>query len=266
LAEEVCFRHAHLVVTISEPLRDELIERGVAPERIVTCPNGFDPARFDPLRFDVDEVTALRHRYGIDPADLLITFVGTFGRWHGAEVFAHAIANLCDNDAKVVEQYKIRFLFVGDGLTLPETQQIVRNSSAIDRTVFTGLVPQDDAPAYLAASDIVVSPHIPNVDGSRFFGSPTKLFEYMAMGKAIIASDLEQIGSILSTNNDTEQLAILIRPGDAEDLAGAIKLLAGDPELRKQLGANAGRRAIERHTWERHVDLIMERLNIVLDH
>ena len=61
----------------------------------------------------------------------------------------------------------------------------------------TGIVPQKDAPKYLVASDILVSPHIPNADGSRFFGSPTKLFEYMAMGKAIIASDLEQIGEIL---------------------------------------------------------------------
>ena len=47
---------------------------------------------------------------------------------------------------------------------------------------------------YPAACDILASPHVPNSDGTPFFGSPTKLFEYMAMGKGIVASDLDQIG------------------------------------------------------------------------
>ncbi len=57
---------------------------------------------------------------------------------------------------------------------------------------------QSEAPTYLAISDIVVSPTVPNPDGSPFFGSPTKLFEYMAMGKPIVASDLDQIGEVLT--------------------------------------------------------------------
>ena len=56
--------------------------------------------------------------------------------------------------------------------------------------VLTGLVPQEDGPEHLAACDILASPHVPNADGTPFFGSPTKLFEYMAMGKGIVASNL----------------------------------------------------------------------------
>ena len=50
---------------------------------------------------------------------------------------------------------------------------------------------------YLAAYDILVSPHVPNSDGAPFFGSPTKLFEYMTTGKGIVASNLDQIGEVL---------------------------------------------------------------------
>ncbi len=121
---------------------------------------------------------------------------------------------------------------------------------------FTGLVPQDEAPAYLAACDILASPHVPNADGSRFFGSPTKLFEYMAMGKGIVASDLEQIGEVLTH----DQTAWLVRPGDVEDLVAGIVALGSDPEMRTRLGAAARKEAVERYTWKAHVRRMLGRM------
>src|SRR5207237_125725 len=80
------------------------------------------------------------------------------------------------------------------------------------------LVPQDDGPEHLAAADLLVSPHVTNPDGTPFFGSPTKLFEYMAMGRPIVASDLEQIGQTLEHG----RTAWLVPPGDVEALADAM--------------------------------------------
>ena len=97
----------------------------------------------------------------------------------------------------------------------------------------------------------MVSPHVANTDGTRFFGSPTKLFEYMSMGKAIVASDLEQIGTILKTSlrsddlpagdpqEQERRLALLCPPGDVEALEGALRFIVGRPAWRKTLGANA---------------------------
>lgn len=270
--EDVNLRHAHLVVTVSDVLRGEVAARGVERERIFTHPNGVDPAVFDARRFDALECAELRRRLGIDPLAVLVTFVGTFGAWHGVEVFAHAIASLASRDSSTRVRHPTRFLFVGDGPGRPTVERIVKDAGAASAVVMTGLVPQASAPAYLAASDILVAPHVPNADGSRFFGSPTKLFEYMAMGKAIVASDLEQIGTVLANSlrvgalPDRDPVAgegrvgLLCRPGDAEELAIGISFLIERPAWRTSLGDNARREVLARFTWGHHVRALLAAL------
>ncbi|MBP1779163.1 MAG: glycosyl transferase group 1, partial [candidate division NC10 bacterium] len=148
------------------------------------------------------------------------------------------------------------FLFVGDGSGMARVREILAGDRVGERVTLAGLVPQEEGPAYLAACDILASPHVPNPDGSRFFGSPTKLFEYMAMGKGIVASKLEQIGEILSHG----QTAWLVTPGDPGELADAILVLAQDAELRRTLGAAARAAVVERHTWTAHVKRILRKM------
>ena len=131
--------------------------------------------------------------------------------------------------------------------------------------MFLGLVPQAMTPRYLAASDCFVSPHVPNPDGTEFFGSPTKLFEYMAMGKPIIASRLGQIADVL----DDGQTAVMVDPGDAAQLAEAILRVRGDhaapgdpgADLGANLGAAARRVALERFTWDAHVNALLRQIS-----
>jgi glycosyltransferase involved in cell wall biosynthesis len=114
---------------------------------------------------------------------------------------------------------------------------------------FAGLVDQGDGPQHLAACDILASPHVPNADGTPFFGSPTKLFEYMAVGRAIVASDLDQIGDVLKHGTT----ALLVPPGDPRTLAAGLSRLIDDEQLRAALGAAARREAVAHHTWRAHV-------------
>jgi glycosyltransferase involved in cell wall biosynthesis len=275
LAEEVSLKHAHLVVTISDVLRDELIERGVPAERIVTYPNCIDPQIFDPQRFSETENLELRARYNIAPDAVVGTFVGTFGQWHGVEVLAAAIRQLIDDDAEWLRRHKVHFLLVGDGLNMPKVREILEGDKYAPFHTLTGLVPQDQAPSHLAVSDFLLSPHAPNADGSRFFGSPTKLFEYMAMGKGIVASDLDQIGEVLSPSlavgqlppggepdavNTSDAVAVLCRPGDVEELARGIRFVVEHPDWRRKLGENARGKALAHYTWDHHVAAILEGL------
>ena len=145
---------------------------------------------------------------------------------------------------------------IGDGPMLPEARRRIEAAGVSTATVFTGRTRQEDGPAHLAACDILVSPHVPNPDGSRFFGSPTKLFEYMAMGRAIVASDLEQIGEVL----EHDRTAWLVPPGDVDGLVDGLRLLANDPARRQRLGAAAREVAVARHTWHEHTRRIIETL------
>jgi glycosyltransferase involved in cell wall biosynthesis len=108
----------------------------------------------------------------------------------------------------------------------------------------------------LAACDIVVLPTVPNPDGTQFFGSPTKLFEYMAMGRAIAASAIGQVSNILHN----ERTALLIPPADPAGLAQALIRLIDDHALRARLGSAARVQAELRHSWVNHVSRLLERI------
>lgn len=278
LIEEVSLRHAHVVTTVSEPLKRELMERGVAERRIVVHPNGVDPSAFDPSKFSTDTISAVREGLGVPQDAILISFVGTFGPWHGAEQLARAARRLIkeQRDGDSGNQY---FLFIGDGARRSEVEFFAGELIDHGRVILTGLVNPEDIPSYLAASDILVSPTVQNPDKTPFFGSPTKLFEYMAAGKPIVASKIGQIEEIMSGSNlvaDLEtvsaeddvskdgKIGILTMPGNVGDLCEAIQFLTANPRLRKAWGAAARRRVLERYTWDHHVDAVIEKLDDVL--
>jgi glycosyltransferase involved in cell wall biosynthesis len=137
---------------------------------------------------------------------------------------------------------------------LDQVKESLAAQEQTGRVMFTGAVKHLEVPALLDACDILVSPHVPLADGSDFFGSPTKIFEYMAMGKGIVASRLGQIGEVLSHG----KTALLVEPGNVEELRAAILRLVESPNLREQLGAAARRDAIEKHTWTRNAQNVLD--------
>jgi glycosyltransferase involved in cell wall biosynthesis len=259
-AEDVSLERADLIVVVSHVLRDELVAKGIDEARILVHPNCIDPAMFDPSKYSEGDRAALRLRLGI-PADAVVCgFIGTFGAWHGAVELAKAIARLVASDGDWVRRRRAHFLLVGDGQFMPDVRALLSPPEVAAHVTLTGLVPQQEAPAHLAICDVLLSPHVPNADGSRFFGSPTKLFEYMAMGRGIVASALDQIGEVLSPDASGEALAVLVTPGSVEELANGIRLLIDRPDLREMLGARARQRVLARYTWERNVDTMLRRL------
>ncbi|NIQ02602.1 MAG: glycosyltransferase, partial [Nitrospinaceae bacterium] len=242
-------KSADVVVVVSEPSKNELLERGIAEDKILVNPNGVDPHTYSPETGGSD-VRAQRELED----KTVIGFIGTFGLWHGAEVLARAFGLLI----RQYPQYRetVRLLMIGNGNTMPKVQQELKDFGVERETVLTGVVPQEEGPAHLAACDILASPHIPNPDGTPFFGSPTKLFEYMAMAKGIVASDLDQIGEILRHDHT----AWLVQPGDAESLMQGLKTLIDHSELRQRLGQQAREEVVARYTWKEHTRKIIEKL------
>jgi glycosyltransferase involved in cell wall biosynthesis len=241
LCEEVALRSAARIVVVSRVLRDDLIERGIQPDRILVNPNAVDPNLFHPgLGRDSG-----RTKLGIEPGEVVVGFVGSFSLWHGIDVLRQAIARLLTSQPRC----RLRFVLIGDGLLHSEMRSALAAYEKTQEVTFTGPLPPEKVVEYLDACDILVSPHIPMPDGSRFFGSPTKLFEYMAMGKAIVASRLDQLAEVL----EHERTALLVTPGSREELEHAIIRLAMDSGEREALGAAARQAAIEHHCWSHNV-------------
>ena len=222
--------------------RRNLLRAGIADEKIVVNPNGVDTERFRP-GIGGDTV---RRKLDVAEDETLAGFVGTFGPWHGVVTLAQAITLLPSRS-------RVRFLLVGAGRLREEVERIVRAAGKEHQVIFSGHIEHERVPALLDACDMLLSPHVPLEDGSEFFGSPTKLFEYMAMGKGIVASRLGQIGEVLVD----QETALLTEPGDAQQLAAAILRLSRSRELRERLGVAARRAAIAEHTWKHNAQRVL---------
>src|SRR6185369_15787842 len=216
--------------------------RGVASDKIVVNPNGVDVERFRPGVGGLE----VRRELGLKDDDVVAGFVGTFGPWHGVEKLAAAIK-------EIPAGAPVRFLLVGSGSLHAEVEKQLQSEARAGQVIFTGSVAHERVPALLDACDILVAPHVPLADGSEFFGSPTKVFEYMAMGKAIVASRLGQIGEVLAD----DETALLVQPGNVDELAAALVKLVGARELRARLGANARTAAVREHTWTHNAQRVL---------
>lgn len=235
---------ADLIVVVSEVLKRELILEGIDEKKIFVQPNGVDCDFFKDKSTDSN---LIREKYGISPRDVIIGFSGTFGNWHGIPELTEAIKNLANSSG-------VSFLLIGDGALKKDMQKQLVDFKNVH---FAGKVPYDNMPDYLSACDIlVVANSWKNKEGD-FFGSPTKLFEYMAMEKAIVASDLGQISYILNHKENS----ILFEPGNSKALTAALKELIDDNELRKIIGTQARKKALDNFTWKIAAKNVIERFD-----
>lgn len=272
LAQEIenCnLRHAHVIVTVSEVLRQDLINRGVEEDRIIVYPNCVSTEVFSPERLTTAEIIEKRDELNIPQNAVVATFIGTFGQWHGATIFAKAIKLLSDQHEDALRACGLHFLLVGDGVQRQEVETILADAKCRDIVTLTGKVSQDVAPIMLAISDLFVSPHVPNEDGSAFFGSPTKLFEYLASGKPILASDLYQVGEVMAQSPTLPEIqsgandggcGIRLKPKDEFELAAALLWAARNKGWREKAGMRGRELAVSKYTWTHHVKAVLDGL------
>lgn len=243
--ENLAFENADLISVVSDVVKEQIILLGADERKIIINPNGVDQKKFHP---DINSLE-IKKLYRLEE-NFVVGFIGTFTRWHGIETLFEAAIEISKINSN------IKFLLIGDGNLRAVLEIKTKELSLEDRIIFTGLIPHDKAPRYLAACDVLVSPHLGFENNQRFFGSPTKLFEYMAMGKAIVASDLEQIGEIIQN----EFNGLKFNPGDVEGLINCILRLYKDKELRNSLGNNARKTVINKYTWKMNAFRILSKI------
>ncbi len=263
--ENLNLKHAAQIVAVSQALKDDLVDRGVDCEKILVNPNGVEEQIFSGAKL-VKKRTIIREKYKLRDT-FTFGFIGTFGHWHGIPMLEKIIPVICE------KYIHARFLLIGDGTLKSSIEQKLKKYIDTGQVILTGKVAQHLAPEYLAACDAYLCPTAPNADGTRFFGSPTKLFEYMSMAKPVIASDLEQLSEVLSPavflDHSTQvknvlieqQVGILVSPLDVQGFVKACELcLHISTKERNKIGENAREKVLEQYTWKKHVERILAQL------
>lgn len=202
--------------------------------KIHVVPNGVSPERF-----------AKAASAGFPGADdkFTVGFVGTLKAWHGLSALVEAFALLHARHPAT------RLLIVGDG---PESANLKADLAARgleNAAQLTGAVSAAEVPALLAAMDVAVAPY-PKLD--QFYFSPLKVYEYLAAGRPVVASRLGQLETLI----ENEVTGLLVAPGDAQALAGALERILSEPGLGQRLGQNGRQKVVREHTW----DNVAERL------
>jgi glycosyltransferase involved in cell wall biosynthesis len=159
------------------------------------------------------------------------------------DVLLDAIANLPD----------VEGLIVGGHEAEPDLERARARAAGLgirERVRFTGMVAPTEVADLLRGADVLVLPNPPSAISTQFT-SPLKLFEYMAVGRPIVASDLPAIREVLEDN----VTALLVPGGDAAAIAAAVRRLIDDPALGARLARGAAL-AVRDYSWDRRAERI----------
>ena len=240
--EETAWREADYALPVTDVLADYLRRAGVPEERIKVIPNGINQDRF---LTDID-TRAVRQRLQLDGC-LVLGFTGFVRNWHGLNHVVELLAEERSGD-------RLHLLVVGDGPARESLEEQARSLGVSDQVTFTGVIGRDEVAEYIAAFDIALQPAVTS------YASPLKLFEYMALGRAIVAPDMRNIREILSDEVD----ALLFDPDIDGAFKAAIERVCNDHDLRTRIG-EAARAAITEKalTWENNARRIEALVNAV---
>ncbi len=225
--ELAAYRAADLVVVVSEGFRADLLRRGVPAAKVHTIRNGVDLERFRPAGHDSGETRA---RLGAQPGQVLVLYVGAHGISHGLTSVAEAVAKLSGEP--------VHLAFVGEGAAKPALEQRVEELGLTNVSTLPG-VPRDEVPALLAAADVCLVPLRDVPLFSAFI--PSKMFEYLAAGRAVLGAVRGEPAEILRAAG-----ALVVEPENVEAIADGVLRLARDPERRRSMGEQ-GREYVSRH-------------------
>lgn len=240
LQERVSIGLANAAVTVNEAMRERLVDIGIRPEKVTVVANSPSLARFDPSRHEPRPFAA--------DGTVRLVYAGALTPTYELDVLLDAMAWV--RHARPDVDLHLDLFGRGDA-----TERLVGQAARLgleERVTFHGRIPIDDVPAAVARADIGVAPtrRDPFTDVSL----STKVFEYAAMGKPVVASRLPMVERTFPPDS-----VAAYDPGDAASMAAAILSFVDDPIARE---AAVGRTAaiVRASAWEtealRYIELV----------
>jgi glycosyltransferase involved in cell wall biosynthesis len=236
-----------LIVVLTSFLRQRFLDMGFSSDQVIVLPDGVDLDLFEGLPSKDD----CRRRLGLPLGRPIIGYIGRFRTLEmekGIPELVEAMRGLSSvNGAEPL------LLCVGGPMdAVPAYLELARRISIPqDRLRFVDRVPNTEVPYWIRAFDVALAP-FPWADHYAYFMSPLKLFEYMAAGVPILATDLPSIREVLRHGEN----AWLVPPGDPKALAEGIRHLLENPDLAERLAQQA-RKDVRQYTWKRRAAVIL---------
>lgn len=228
------------MIVTTKAAKISYINKGIPESRIIVLPNGVDVERFN-------KVNITEQKFEVEGRDILtpdVTYCGSLQHGKGIDQLIDAAALL--KDAK--------FMIVGGTNAQISKYKSLLKSRNIDNVFFSGHVSQSQVPQFLARSRVLVLPNTTNATAhSPEYTSPMKMFDYMASGKPIVASDMPIFHEILRHKHN----AFFVAPDSGKELANGIQYLLDNPELARLIGKNA-LADVKDYSWQIRVAKVIE--------
>jgi glycosyltransferase involved in cell wall biosynthesis/SAM-dependent methyltransferase len=243
-------RNADAVLTLTAPMKEELIKRGVSENDITLAPNSCNPEQFTPRERDQD----LARRYDIPSDVVVIGYIGTFVQYEGLEHLAMACAHLKSQGVK------FRLLLVGNenasgtdrGPITEEIIKIAQDTGLEEWLIMPGRIPHDEVAAYYSLVDIAPFPRKPQPVTEMV--SPIKPLEALAMEKAVVVSSVRALTEMIKDG----ETGLVFEKGSVASLADTLLQLLGDEDLRARLGCAGRKWVLRERSWNKTAGIAAE--------
>jgi glycosyltransferase involved in cell wall biosynthesis len=202
-------------------------------DKIFVVSNGANTSLFKPL-----DQRDCRKELNLDPKNFYVCFVGNLAPWQGLEYLVKSAPTILSRFPEC------RFLIVGDGVMKNELLKLSRELGVEDRFIFTGVVAYERVPVYINASDVCAAPFI-LARNAKIGLSPLKLYEYMACGKPVVASDISGVSDLLEASNG----GLPVLPENPKAISEAVLKLIENQDLRNKMGLNGLSYVTENYSW-----------------
>ena len=223
---------ADLVLPTTRWMLEDFAKKGITKSKMMPFQNGIDLDRFSNANG-----SEIQDKYGLKDSKVVI-YIGTMQRERHLEVLIHAFSKVKENKENA------KLLMVGEGYDKTNLEKLATDLGIENDVIFTGQVYFDEVPNFIAAGDIGVSP-IPPLDFYKL-SSPIKMFEYMALGKPVVANDeIPEQEEVLEQSGG----GILVE-FEAESFANRIIKLLDNPKMSKDMGERGREWVVKYRSYE----------------
>ncbi len=233
------------VVVITTNLKNKFVhEYGLPTKKILVARDAVDVKKF---MIQKDTATSIFTKYGIPSNKKLVIYCGSLSREKGVYVLAEAAKHL-------LPEFHV-LIIGGQGVSL---ESFKKQYDGFNNISCAGYISHDEVPYYIAAAHVLIQPDLASDTYASQFTSPMKLFEYMASGRPIIASDVPSLKEVL-----TDASASFFHSGDSSSLAAAINRSV-DTYDTLMVRAIQAKHDVAEYTWEKRGELISGHLHGIL--